>query len=158
MPLKIIMPYGSQRNIFFQIDKVQKVRAARCQDRNYTVNHIIRCVVDEYEHQYYGDKLAGNVPYRDIRILLKSRIKPCNAQGVEYNRNAGYGEQCFVLIEPVNGKEQYKKYSVCYCRGDKVYYYKLLCGFCELFAVVANSCARADTVCRYTERSEHGKV
>lgn len=64
--------------------------------------------MDEYEHQYYGDKLAGNVPYRDIRILLKSRIKPCNAQGVEYNRNAGYGEQCFVLIEPVNGKEQYK--------------------------------------------------
>lgn len=64
--------------------------------------------MDEYEHQYYGDKLAGNVPYRDIRILLKSRIKPCNAQGVEYNRNAGYGEQRFVLIEPVNGKEQYK--------------------------------------------------
>lgn len=85
--------------------------------------------MDEYEHQYYGDKLAGNVPYRDIRILLKSRIKPCNAQGVEYNRNAGYGEQRFVLIEPVNGKEQYKKYSVCYCRGDKVYYYKFLCGF-----------------------------
>ena len=100
--------------------------------------------MDEYEHQYYGDKLAGNVPYRDIRILLKSRIKPCNAQGVEYNRNAGYGEQRFVLIEPVNGKEQYKKYSVCYCRGDKVYYYKFLCGFCELFAVIANSCARAD--------------
>ena len=81
-----------------------------------------------------------------------------NAQGIEYNRNAGYGEQRFVLIKPVNGKEQYKKYSVCYCRGDKVYYYKFLCGFCELFAVVANSCARADTVCRYTERSEHGKV
>lgn len=35
----------------------------------------------------------------------------------------------FVLIEPVNGKEQYKKYSVSYSRGDKVYYYKFLCGF-----------------------------
>ena len=55
-------------------------------------------------------------------------------------------------------KEQYKKYSVSYSRGDKVYYYKFLCGFCELFAIVANSCARADTVCRYTERSKHGKV